>query len=39
MNEVRLVQKVVTDFEYNIIPIELFADVGHDREKQMEMKA
>ena len=39
MNEVRLVQKVVTDFEYNTIPIELFADVGHDREKRMEKKA
>ena len=30
MNEVRLVQKVATDFEYNITPIELCANVGHD---------
>ena len=30
MNEVRLVQKVATDFEYNVIPIELCANVGHD---------
>jgi hypothetical protein len=35
MNEVRLFQKVATDFEYNAIPIELCANVGgsggHDR--------